>query len=109
MHADATFRLGQSPQGQRVRGAVELEGGTWRAVDRHETRRDDSSLTSKGGIVVTNPPPGFPAAPQPDEPPSPYAYPPWQYQPPYPPGPNRHEGLAVAGLVLGIVAVVSLG
>ena len=58
---------------------------------------------------MTNPPPGYPSAPQPHEPPPPYTYPPWQYQPPYPPGPNRHEGLAVAALVLGILAVVSLG
>jgi hypothetical protein len=38
--------------------------------------------------------------------PPPYAYPPGQYQSPYPPGPNRHEGLAVAALVLGILSVV---
>jgi hypothetical protein len=38
--------------------------------------------------------------------PPPYAYPPGQYQPPYPPGPDRYEGLAVAALVLGILSVV---
>jgi hypothetical protein len=60
---------------------------------------------------VTDPPPGYPSAPQPHEPPPPYPYPPWQYQPPYPypQGPKRHEGLAVAALVLGILAVVSAG
>jgi hypothetical protein len=58
---------------------------------------------------VTNPPPGYPSAPPPQEPPPQWAYPPVQYQPPYPSGPRPHEGLAVAALVLGILAACSVG